>query len=71
MILGPLTGAAVNPARWFGPALVSEVAGGVGFTDVWVYLIGDFAGGLLGAVTYYYLFIDRDEDSAAPGPPRG
>jgi MIP family channel proteins len=66
MILGPLTGAAVNPARWFGPALVSEVAGGVGFTNVWVYLIGDFAGGLLGGVTYWYLFVDS-KDSAPTG----
>ena len=23
MIIGPLTGAALNPARWFGPALVA------------------------------------------------
>ena len=29
LILVPLTGGAVNPARWFGPALVSGEWGGV------------------------------------------
>lgn len=42
--IGPLTGAAVNPARWFGPALVGEE-----FSDVWPYLVGDLLGAVLAA----------------------
>jgi glycerol uptake facilitator-like aquaporin len=44
MVFGPLTGAAVNPARWFGPALIGEE-----FSDVWPYLGGELVGGLLAA----------------------
>src|SRR3954468_10952740 len=39
MIFGPLTGGAFNPARWFGPALVSGEWGGV-----WPYLAGPIVG---------------------------
>ena len=50
MLFGPLTGAAVNPARWFGPALVSS-----DFTDTWVYIVGPLAGGLLAAALYKFV----------------
>ena len=47
---GVLTGAAMNPARAFGPAL---------FSGFWanhaVYWIGPFIGGVLGAWVYTYL----------------
>jgi MIP family channel proteins len=52
-IAGPLTGASVNPARWFGPALVSSH-----WDDAWLYIIGPLVGGVLGAVTYWYLFVE-------------
>ncbi len=42
LVGGPLTGAAMNPARWLGPAVAA------GFFDNWyVYLIGPLAGGAL------------------------
>ncbi|MBI2982681.1 MAG: aquaporin [Chloroflexi bacterium] len=48
---GPLTGAAMNPARWLGPAVAA------GLFDSWfVYLIGPLAGGALAGLTYRYLF---------------
>jgi aquaporin TIP len=47
MMGGPFTGAAMNPARAFGPAL----AGGV-WDDHWVYWLGPVAGGVIAAVLY-------------------
>lgn len=50
MVAGPLTGAGLNPARWFGPALVGSEWGGV-----WPYLVGPFAGSLLAAAVYRFV----------------
>src|SRR3989442_1533864 len=54
MMGGPLTGAAMNPARWFGPAVVS------GFFDNWyVYWIGPFIGGAFAALLYANVFLEK------------
>jgi MIP family channel proteins len=44
---GPLTGAAMNPARAFGPALVSGV-----WSDQLVYWLGPLVGAILGTFAY-------------------
>jgi MIP family channel proteins len=44
---GPITGASMNPARSFGPALASGT-----WTDFWIYVAGPLLGAALGALAY-------------------
>ena len=60
MVFGPLTGAAFNPARWFGPALIGEE-----FGDVWPYLGGDLLGAVL-AAGFFALVLAPGERGAGP-----
>ena len=53
---GPITGAAMNPARWFGPALA---AGGGQLTNFWIYLLGP-AAGAVGAALLWRYFLERE-----------
>jgi MIP family channel proteins len=60
LVGGPLTGASMNPARSFGPALV-----GGSWANFWVYVIGPVVGGLVAASVYSFAFL-RDREVAAP-----
>jgi MIP family channel proteins len=56
MVLAPITGAGFNPARSFGPALVSGEWGG--FDDfVLVYVVAPAVGALVAAVLYFQIFV--------------
>ena len=44
---GPVSGAAMNPARYFGPALL-----GGGLQHCWLYFLAPVTGGILGATVY-------------------
>jgi len=46
---GAVSGAAMNPARWFGPAVV----GGY-FADAWIWWVGPAIGASLAALLYHY-----------------
>jgi aquaporin Z len=60
---GPLTGAAMNPARALGPELVQNV-----WDDWWVYWLGPLAGGGIAALMYDLLYL-RPLEPAVVGPP--
>ena len=49
---GPLTGAAMNPSRAFGPQLVQNH-----WTDGWVWYAGPVVGGCLAALAYEWLYL--------------
>jgi aquaporin TIP len=60
---GPLTGAAMNPARAFGPELISRH-----WDDAWVWYAGPFAGAVLAALAYEWLYL-RPPRPLPVGPP--
>ena len=49
---GPFTGAAMNPARAFGPQLVQNV-----WSDAWVWYLGPALGAIAAALLYDYLYL--------------
>lgn len=58
LAIGPLTGGSMNPARSFGPAIVSRV-----FEGQAAYWIGPLVGGIAAALLYDRLFLSRDPSS--------
>jgi aquaporin Z len=60
---GPLTGAAMNPARAFGPELVQNF-----WNDAWVYYTAPLLGGAVAALLYDFLYL-RPLAPIPPGPP--
>jgi aquaporin TIP len=59
---GPLTGAAMNPARAFGPELVHKE-----WSEAWIWYAGPVAGAAVAALLYELLYL-RPPRPAAVGP---
>jgi aquaporin Z len=51
---GPISGAAMNPARHLGPALL-----GGGMQNTWIYWVGPVAGGVLAALVYRHTLEEK------------
>lgn len=58
---GGLTGGAMNPARWFGPALLNGT-----FANWWVYLVGPILGAVLAALLYNEVLLEEPAKAATP-----
>lgn len=53
------SGAAMNPIRWFGPAVIQR-----DWADAWIWIVGPVVGGLVAAVLYDRFLMEK----AAPAP---
>src|SRR3954469_15542183 len=61
---GPLTGAAMNPARAFGPELVQR-----DWTNAWIWYAGPVVGAALAALGYEFLYLRPVRPLGPVGPP--
>jgi MIP family channel proteins len=63
---GPLTGAAMNPARAFGPQLIGNFWG-----EGWIYYVGPAIGGIAAALIYDWLYLRPAKPSVVGTPESG
>lgn len=51
MVVIPVTGTSVNPARSFGPAMLAQ---GMALQQLWLFIVAPLAGGILGTLIWKY-----------------
>jgi len=61
---GAVSGAAMNPTRWFGPAVVQTQ-----FDNFWIWIVGPIAGALAAAFIYNDVLLARVSTTPAGGVP--
>ena len=61
---GGVSGAAMNPARWFGPAIVQTE-----FSNLWIWIVGPIAGALVAAFVYNDVLLKGVRSTPAGGVP--
>ena len=67
VVVGPATGAAINPARYVGPMLAGELFDAtVNWSQLPAYLVGEFGGALAGALAYLAVARQRFAESSRP-----
>ncbi len=65
LAFGPYTGAAMNPARWFGPALAAGA-----WANWYVWIVGPIAGAIVAGVVYWGVFLrEPAEEPIVPAEP--
>jgi MIP family channel proteins len=57
---GSVSGAAMNPARWFGPAVIQQE-----FGDFWIWIVGPIIGGLVAEILYNEFLLQHHVDLEA------
>jgi glycerol uptake facilitator-like aquaporin len=58
---GPISGASMNPARSFGPALVAST-----WSYQWIYWLGPITGAVIGALTYQFIRLPVIQSELSP-----
>ncbi len=72
MVIGPISGGSVNPARTFGPYLATSIFGGsTPWSEFWIYWVGPLVGGALAALAYDLIAQPERAARAQAGQPQG
>ena len=72
MVIGPISGGSVNPARTFGPYVATSVFGGSPpWGQIWLYVVGPLAGGAIAALAYDAIAQPRRAQLAATADRQG
>merc|ERR1712151_271180 len=61
LAFGAVSGAALNPARWLGPAVLTG-SWAKQISNIWIYTVGPFTGGAAAAALYNWVLYRKDED---------
>jgi glycerol uptake facilitator-like aquaporin len=57
LAFGKVSGAALNPTRWLGPAIIMGA-----WEDVWLYTIGPISGACLAGALYQWVLMKPEDE---------